>query len=56
LLSVSEYIRAKIEEKLNAKGIKVLTNTKIIRVNEDEVFLSDLNSIKTKTLVWTGGI
>jgi NADH dehydrogenase len=56
LPNVSENIRASIEEKLHVKGIKVLSNTKIIQVNEDEVFLSDLNSIKTKTLVWTGGI
>ncbi|MHB9013671.1 MAG: NAD(P)/FAD-dependent oxidoreductase [Ignavibacteriaceae bacterium] len=56
LPGVSDYIRKKIEEKLHAKSIKVLSNTKIIQLTEDEVFFSDLNSIKTKTLVWTGGI
>ena len=56
LPGVSDYIRSKIEEKLHAKGIKVILNTKITHINENEVFLSDLNSIRTKTLVWTGGI
>jgi NADH dehydrogenase len=56
LPNVSDYVRSRIEDKLEAKDINVLTKTGITRVTEDEVFFSNSNFQKTKTLVWTGGI
>jgi len=56
LPNVSDYIRKRIEEKLLGKNIKILTNSKIISVDKEEVFLSTNKSIKANTLVWTGGI
>ncbi len=56
LPSVSDSIRERIEEKLLSKNISLLTNTSIIRVTKDEIFLSDSKPIKSKTIIWTGGI
>lgn len=56
LPGVSPNIRERIESKLQAKNIHLLTKTKIIKVTNDEVFFSNSNSLKCKTLVWTGGI
>jgi NADH dehydrogenase len=46
----------RIEKKLANKGIRIIKGVKIIKRSEDEVFLSDGDVIKTKNLIWTGGI
>ena len=56
LPNVSDYIRNRIGTKLHSKNINVLTNMRITHVTEDEVFFSNSKSLKTGTLVWTGGI
>ncbi len=49
-------ISERIKSKLINKGVKILTGVKILKRTEDEIFLSDNTSIKTKNLIWTGGV
>lgn len=54
--TASESLSAEITNSLKAKGIKILTDTKILKVTPSLVVTSDGNEIKTKTVIWTGGI
>ena len=56
LPNTAEYIRSRVLEKLQKKNVKVLTGTRIVKLTEDEVKFSSGRSLKTKTLIWTGGI
>lgn len=56
LPTVSDSIRKRIEEKLLSKNISLLTNTSITKVDKDEIFLSDSKAVKSRTIIWTGGI
>jgi NADH dehydrogenase len=56
LPAMEEAVVARIEQRLQAKEIKILTDTKITRLTPDTVSLSTGKEIKTETLVWTGGI
>ena len=53
---MDEEFSEKIKKRFIEKGIKVLLNSKIIQRTEDEVFLENGTVIKTKNLIWTGGI
>ena len=56
LPNVSDYTRSQIKKKLELKKIKILTNNGIVCITKDEVFFSNSKPIRTRTLVWTGGI
>ena len=56
LPTLDEGMIARIEKRLRAKGIKILTNTKITSLTPNEVCLSTGERIRTQALVWTGGI
>jgi NADH dehydrogenase len=43
------------QRKLSERKVEIRTNTKVIGVSGDAVRLSDGTTIKTKTLIWTGG-
>jgi len=53
---MEESFSSRIEKKLIEKGIKVLTDLKIEQRTDDEIFLSNNSVIKSKNLIWTGGI
>lgn len=55
LPNVSDYIRSRIQKRLELNNIKILTNNGIERITNDEVILSNSERIRTGTLVWTGG-
>ncbi len=56
LQAMDQAFALRIEHRLHEKGIKVLTNTKITSLTAETVTLSTGGQLKTKTLVWTGGI
>jgi NADH dehydrogenase len=41
---------------MEGKGIKILTNSPIVEVSEDGLKLKSGETIKTKTLIWSGGV
>lgn len=45
-----------IQKELNEKGVNILTYTKIVNQSPDAVTLSSGAVLKTKTLIWTGGV
>lgn len=47
---------AKVEKRLKAKGIKILTGAKIEKRTADKVFLSNNTIINSRNIIWTGGI
>jgi NADH dehydrogenase len=47
-----EYTRRVLEE----RGVEVLTNTAVDRVEEEAVHLSDGSTIPTETLIWAAGV
>lgn len=53
---MDEELSEKIKQRLIDKGVKILLNSKIIKRTEDEVFLENGNTIRTKNFIWTGGI
>jgi len=50
------YLIKTTEKKLKALGVKIITGTRIQKVNENSVELSDGKTIKMNFMVWTGGI
>ncbi|MDD8017085.1 MAG: NAD(P)/FAD-dependent oxidoreductase [Bacteroidota bacterium] len=56
LPSLDESLRRQILKKLLDKRIQVLTNTKIVNCSPGTVTISPDNVLKTRTVVWTGGI
>lgn len=46
----------RIHKKLLEKGVKIITKTKIVNRAPDTVTLSSGEVLKTKTVIWTGGI
>lgn len=46
----------KIKQRLIDKGVKILLNSKIVKLTDDEIFLENGKTIKTKNFIWTGGI
>jgi NADH:ubiquinone reductase (H+-translocating) len=53
---MKESFAETIKKKLTEKKVKVLTGTKIINQTPEAVSLSSGEVLKTKTLIWTGGI
>lgn len=49
-------VRLETRKKLESKGVRVLTRTKVIGVTANSVNLSTPEILQTRTLVWTGGI
>ncbi len=46
----------RIHTKLIEKGVKIITKTKIVNRTPDTATLSSGEVLKTKTVIWTGGI
>jgi NADH dehydrogenase len=53
---LGDVFASHIQKKLTAKGIKVLTETRIAGRTQDTVTLSSGEALKTQTVIWTGGI
>jgi NADH:ubiquinone reductase (H+-translocating) len=49
-------IRDRIRKKLEGKGVTILTSTRVVGVSADEIVLSTGDRLRSRTLVWTGGI
>lgn len=49
-------VRLETRKKLESKGVRVLTRTKVIGVRANSVNLSTPEILQTRTLAWTGGI
>lgn len=56
LPTFNEKAVIKVEKRLEKLGIEVLTNSNIIEVAKDEVYIRDKASIKTYTTIWAAGI
>ncbi len=56
LPSLDDTLRERIQKKLRDKHVEVLTGTRIVEQTPDEVALSTNQRLRTRTLVWTGGI
>tara|TARA_R110000868_G_scaffold38661_8_gene135158 strand:- start:5765 stop:7012 length:1248 start_codon:yes stop_codon:yes gene_type:complete len=55
LPSFNEKMSARAQKDLEAMGVKVLTNTKVIDITTDAVILSD-GKIETQTIAWSAGV
>lgn len=53
---MEESFTARMHKKLFEKGVKIITGTKIVNRTTDTATLSSGEVLKTKTLIWTGGI
>ncbi len=53
---LGEALSARISEELTVKGVKIMTDTRILALAADAVTLAADTTLETKTLVWTGGI
>jgi len=56
LPSSDKVLRQNTRERLVHKGVKILTRTRVVGVSRDEVLLSSGEHVRSRTLVWTGGI
>jgi NADH dehydrogenase len=56
LTNISDKSMKKAVKYLNKNGVEILTDSPITRVNEDSIELKTGKIIKTRTLVWTGGV
>ncbi|QQE77354.1 NAD(P)/FAD-dependent oxidoreductase [Alicyclobacillus sp. SO9] len=56
LPQVSESLRENAAEVLREKGATLRTNTKIVKVEENEVHLEGGDVVHAKTIIWTGGV
>ncbi len=56
LPQVSESLRGTAAETLKRKGANLRTNTKIVKVEQDEVHLEGDEVVRAKTIIWTGGV
>ncbi|TDT60997.1 FAD-dependent oxidoreductase [Fonticella tunisiensis] len=56
LTMLGENMRAKAERYLRKKGVEILTNAPIVKVDKDGITLKDGTEIKTHTLIWTCGV
>ena len=56
LSKMDEAFAARIHKKLLEKSIKIVTKTKIVSRTPDTVTLSSGKVLRTKTVIWTGGI
>lgn len=56
LPSWEKDLRGQIKRKLIDKGVRTLTRTRVLGVSSEGVTLSTGETLRSKTLVWTGGI
>ncbi len=56
LPTISRQSREETKKKLLAKGVKILTNLRIVEQSDEAVTLSSGEILRTNTLIWTGGI
>ncbi len=49
-------IRERTRQKLEGKGVRILAGTRVVGVTSEEIELSDGTRLRSRTLVWTGGI
>lgn len=56
LTNLSDKSMKKAVKYLNKNGVEILTDSPIVKVNEDSIELKSGRIIKTRTLVWTGGV
>ena len=55
LPELGEALGRYAQEKLLARGVEIHTNTKVVKLSDNEVHLSDGACITSRTLVWTAG-
>lgn len=55
LPELGEHLGAYAQAKLRARGLEILTNTRVTGVTEDAVELNDGRRIATRLVVWTAG-
>lgn len=55
LPSFSEKSSNETKKELEKRGVKVLLNTKVIRIDQDGVFTGELH-IQTKNIIWAAGV
>lgn len=56
LPTLAENLACRAAEVMRAKGITVLTNSPIVEVKPDELTLKSGAKIRTRTVIWTGGV
>ena len=56
LASNSPFMQQDAEARLNQLGVKIIKNARIIKVNEDAVWLNNGNKLDMHFLIWTAGI
>ena len=57
ILPASEAgMRERTRKKLESKGVRILTGTRVVGVSSEEIELSTGERLQSRTLVWTGGI
>jgi NADH:ubiquinone reductase (H+-translocating) len=56
LPQVSESLRQTAADMMKRKGANLRTNTKIVKVEPDEVHLEGDEVVRAKTIIWTGGV
>lgn len=56
LPQVSESLRQTAADMMKRKGANLRTNTKIVKVEPDEVHLEGDEIVRSKTIIWTGGV
>ncbi len=56
LPALSTNLQNKARDILEGKGVRIRTNTKIIKVMQDTVYLESDEIIEARTIVWTGGV
>lgn len=56
LTNISDKSMKKAVKYLNKNGVEILTDSPIVKVNEDSIELKSGKVIKTRTFVWTGGV
>ena len=56
LPKLDDYCIKLTQKRLESKGIKILLNSNVTKVEEDYILINDKNKIYTKNIIWTAGI
>lgn len=56
LPTLAENLAARAARAMQAKGITVLTSSPIVEVRPDELTLKSGSKVRTRTVIWTGGV
>jgi len=54
--AMGEEFSAAVASKLQSRGVKILTDVRLVRYDDEGAALSDGRVLPTRTVVWTGGI